>query len=510
MQPAVNNSPGPGSPCPPMSEAHHANLRSHTLRGGAITAFAQVIRIILNFGSTMILARMLTPEDYGLIAMVAAFTGFVEILKDGGLSLATVQSEHITGDQISTLFWLNAALGCALALVTIGLAPVVTHFYGEPRLTGITVAIAGTFLLSGLTVQHQALLRRNLRFTALAVIDMVAVITGLAVGVVMAELNYGYRSLLAMAICSAAVSVCAVWIMMPWRPGRIRFDSSVRPMIGFGGNIIVTRFLHSFIRHLPNLLLGWCWGPATVGIYQRAYTLVMFAVDQIQGTVSSVIMSPLSRLQNHPARLKEFFLTGYRIIVSAILPVVTTCAIFAEEVVFTVLGAKWHEAAPVFRWLALSGIFIGLLHPQGILLLATGRTRQCAKMVLADAVGMLAGYLAGLKFGAAGVAVGFLGAKLVLTVPLTLETFRDTPVSWRDILDVAKAPIFSTAVAAIVSCMFKELFLGQLGPRTIAIAGCSISLLVYVAVLFFGVGQWGLYRSMLVELRAKKITTQAA
>jgi len=493
-----------------MSDAHHANLRTHTIRGGAITAFALVIRIILNFGSTMILARLLTPEDYGLIAMVAAFTGFVEILKDGGLSLATVQREHITDDQISTLFWLNAALGSALALLTIGLAPIATIFYSEPRLAGITVAIGGTFFLSGLTVQHQALLRRNLRFTALAVIDVVAVIAGLAVGVVMAKLNYGYHSLIAMAICSSAVNVCAVWIMMPWRPGRIRFDSSVGPMIGFGGNIIVTRFLHSFVRHLPNLLLGWFWGPATVGIYQRAYSLVMFAVDQIQGPISSVIMSPLSRLQNHPQRLRQFYLTGYRIIVSAVLPIVTTCAMFAEEVVFTVLGAKWHEAAPVFRWLALAGIFIGLLHPQGILLLATGRTRRCAKLVLADAVGVVAGYLAGLRFGAVGVAVGFLGAKILLTIPLTLKTFRATPVSWRDILDVVKAPLFSTAMAALAGGAFKELFIGQLGPRTLAIAGCSTSLLVYVAVLFFGVGQWALYRSMFDELRAKKIAAQAA
>ncbi len=141
-----------------------ADLKGRSVRGGAVTMAAQGIKFFLQIGSTVVLARLLTPEDFGLIAMVTAVTGFVMMFKDMGLSMATVQRAEIDHAQISTLFWINVVLSLAFMLLTATLAPAIAWFYSEPRLTWITLALAGAFIFSGFTVQHQALLRRQMNF----------------------------------------------------------------------------------------------------------------------------------------------------------------------------------------------------------------------------------------------------------------------------------------------------------------------------------------------------------
>jgi len=494
--------PLPGPAPEPAVDA--AKLRGHAVRGGAITLIAQGVKFVLNVASTVLLARLLSPTDYGLFAMVTGFTSLVEILKDGGLSLATVQRDRISDEQISTLFWLNLLLGATLMLVTFALTPLITHFYAEERLTGILFALAGTFLISGLGVQHFALLRRHLRFTLVAAIDAGSMAVGVIVAALLALRGFGYWALVGMAVSSTLASTIAVWIAAPWRPGRSAPLRSVAPMLGFGGNIILTRFVHQFVRSSPNVLIGWYWGPVTVGLYQRAYALLMFAVDQIQGPVAAVMLPPLARIQKDPTLLRHLFLTGYRLIASAIVPVLATCFVFAEEIVALLLGPKWGETALVLRWLAAGGIVVGLLNPQGLLLLALGRADTCMKIGLADALAVVAGYAAGLRFGAVGVGLGFLGAKLALCVPLTYASFRGTPVHWRDALGVVRPPLAASLAAALFGAVLKHLVQGTLDPRTLGVVGPLFTLLLYAAILLFVAGQWSFFRELLQELRPRK------
>jgi hypothetical protein len=149
-----------------------ADIKGRAARGGALTVASQGVKFVVQMGATVVLARLLTPADYGLIGMVAVVIGFVSIFKDMGLSAATIQKEEITPAQISTLFWVNVAVSAAVMLVTAALAPVIAWFYKEPRLALITVGYAAGFITGGLTVQHEALLRRQMRFAALAVLEI--------------------------------------------------------------------------------------------------------------------------------------------------------------------------------------------------------------------------------------------------------------------------------------------------------------------------------------------------
>ena len=494
---------GPAPAAAVWKDPGSTDLRVRTIRGGAITLVAQGMRVFLNLGSTVVLARLLTPRDYGLIAMATAVTGFVEILRDGGLSLATVQSDRISLEQLSTLFWLNAGLGAALTLVGLGLAPLIALFYGEPRLAGIAAALAISFLVGGIAVQHQALLRRDMRFTTLAVIDLCSLGGGIALAVGLAALGAGSWSLVGMTLGSVSLNTAAVWLVVSWRPGRFHSYASVRTMLGFGGSILAVRFVHSFIRSTPSILLGWYWGAVSVGLYQRAYALLMFAVDQIQGPITSVAIAPLSRLQHDLPRLKRFFLSAYGIIVSVILPVMITCAIYAEEIVAILLGPQWSATAGIFRWLALAGAFIGLNHPQGMILLAMGRARRSMHVAMVDAVAIVIAYAVGLPFGAEGVAFSFFVAKVLLCLPLTLAAFWNTPVSLRDVADTVRAPFLVALLAGAGGVLLKLFLLPRLGPWPLGLVGCSATLLAYALGLLFCARRWAFYSALLQELRPK-------
>src|SRR5271165_555415 len=177
------------------------NLKERTIRGGSARICSQGASFLIRIGSVMVLARLLEPKDFGLVGMVTAFTGMLSIFRDFGLSAASVQRADVTDDQTSSLFWINVAVGLVLGLATVCLAPAISSFYHEPRLVWITSVVAAGFVFNGAGVQHSAMLQRQMRFTALSLIDTVSLVvsTGVAIGVAIA--GYGYWAIVAMVVC---------------------------------------------------------------------------------------------------------------------------------------------------------------------------------------------------------------------------------------------------------------------------------------------------------------------
>src|SRR5215475_3223108 len=178
------------------------NLKRHTIMGGAIMISAQAAKFVLNLGSTVILARLLTPRDFGLVAMVTAVTGFVAIFRHAGLATPTVQREHITHAQVSNLFWINLGVSALCAIIVAALSPLMARFYHDARITYITLALSTVFLIGGFRVQHLALLKRQMRFKAIALIEVGSMAVGVFVGVVMALLHYRYWSLVGLSLAT--------------------------------------------------------------------------------------------------------------------------------------------------------------------------------------------------------------------------------------------------------------------------------------------------------------------
>lgn len=424
-----------------------ADLTGRVIRGGMFTGAAQVARFILNLLSVMVMARLLTPVEYGLVAMVAPITGFVGLFKDLGLSTATIQKDQITHEQVSTLFWINVVVSFGLALVCVVISPAVGRFYHDARTTGITLALAGSFVLSGLTAQHNALLRRQMKFGILAGIDLVTALVALLIGILTAWLGWSYWSLVAMTLGASLANCTAVWIASPWRPGSVSRGSGVREMVRFGGCLTVSQMSNYISGNMDKLLIGRTLGPGPLGIYNRAFQLLLMPMDQVYRPLSSVFLTALSRVAGEPERYRRAVRQIGNVLVMAITPLAAISIALAPEIVAVFLGAAWMQAVPIFRALAIVALVLPMNHLGAIILQSSGRTDVMMKWApVAMAISVLS-IMVGMHWGLIGIANAWaIGMLAIRTPAFYLVISRSTQVSFRDML----SPLFSYALPFIL------------------------------------------------------------
>jgi O-antigen/teichoic acid export membrane protein len=362
-----------------------SNLRERTLRGGFAKLCGQAASFAFRLGFMIVLARLLDPKDFGLVAMVTVVTGIYGMFTSLGLSSATVQKANITGDQISTLFWINMLIGAVLALLCLATAPVLSAFYREPRLFWVTVTMATGFLINAAGVQHQALLQRHLRYVTVTVIDALSQLASIVVGIGMAVGGFGYWALVGAMLTSSAVATAGAWLTVRWMPGRPRWNTGIASMLHFGGTITLNSLVSYSSYNLEKVLLGRFWGADALGIYSRAFLLINVPTEYLNSAIGGVAFSALSRLQDDPARLRSYFLKGYALAVSMTLPVTIFCALFADELILVLFGPNWVKAAVIFRLLAPTILIFGMINPLSWLLFSIGLQVRSLKIALAIA-----------------------------------------------------------------------------------------------------------------------------
>lgn len=437
------------------------------MRGGAVTLTSQGLNFGLQTGSTMVLARLLAPSDFGLIAMITAITGLVTMFKDAGLSMATVHCKEVTHDQVSTLFWINVGLSTVVMLVIAAAAPAIATFYSEPRLRWITLALAAPMLFSGFTVQHQALLRRQMRFKALAVVEIATMAVGIAIAISMALLGFGYWSLVGMSAASALANAVLVWQLCDWRPGLPRRASGVASMLRFGGGLTGFNFLNYFTRNADNVIVGFALGSGPLGIYSKAYGILMMPIRQINAPVSSVMLPALSRLQDDPPRYRRAYLQAISAIAMAGMPIVVCAFVLANEVVAILLGPGWEQAADVFRWLAPAA-FLGTLNvAPGWLCVSLGRAGTQIRWALISVPITVVGFMIGVQFGIVGVAAAFSASWCASLYIFIAMACRGSTIRQRDIA-TAIGPQVLASLATAASGVPLVALLADTVPNTIA------------------------------------------
>lgn len=429
------------------------DLKGHAVRGGTVTLGAQAVQFGLNLVSIMVLARLLTPADFGLVAMVTAVTGFVAMFKDAGLSMATVQRSTITHAQVSTLFWINVALSVLLMAGVAALAPAIAAFYGEPELVRVTMAIAVTFLFGGLAVQHTALLKRQMRFSAIAVKDIVALAAGTAVAIVLAYLGAGYWALVAMTATTGLVAMTAVWQLSGWRPGLPRRGAGVGPMLAFGGFLTGSSFLAYVRRNADTVLIGAMFGSVALGLYQKAYQILMLPIRQVNGPVTNVVVPTLSRLQSDPERFRRYYCKALLLMTSVGMPVVGLAFVAAGDIVLLVLGDQWLDAVPIF--IALSpAAFAGTINVAGgWIFVSTGRSDRQFRISVVLTVFYISAMVAGLPWGVLGVATAFSIAFCVARIPHMAYAVYGSAVQFGDVGRALWRPAVSAIGAVLVTAL---------------------------------------------------------
>jgi PST family polysaccharide transporter len=485
------------------------DLKEKTIRGGVARMGAQGVNFFLRIVSLMVLARLLGPKDFGLIGMVTAFTGVLSLFRDFGLSSAAIQSSNVTDEQASTLFWINVFVGALLGVMTLAAAPAVAAFYHEPRLVAVTAALASGFLFNAAGVQHGVILQREMRFTALAVVNTVSLIISSALGIGGALAGYGYWALVAMTISLPFSLTIGMWIATGWMPGRPRRRSGMRPMMRFGGLVTLNGVVCYVAYNLDKVLLGRVWGVDAVGIYGRAYSLINIPTDNLNVAAGEVAFSALSRLQDDPPRLKSYFLKGYSLVLAMTIPITIACAFFADDVVYVALGPKWTAAATIFRMLAPTILAFAIMNPLGWLLNSLGLAGRGLRMASVIAPIMIIGYLVGLPYGPQGVAFAYSTVMLLWVVPGIAWAVEGTVLSTREVLMTVSRPLVS-GIAAGMLAWGVALGCGALRPLPRLVIETAVLLLAYAVILLYGVGQRSQYLDLVRGLRKPSAADQKA
>ena len=437
----------------------------------------------------MILARLLSPKDFGLVGMVTAVIGIFSVFRDFGLSTATIQHANVTEEQSSTLFWVNILVGLILGAIALALAPFVARFYHEPRLLSVTAVLATGFVFNAAGVQHSARLQRQMRFTTISAIDIVALVVSTSTGIAMALRGYGYWSLTATTVLTPLVYTIGVWYAAKWIPGRPHRQREVMLMLRFGGTLTLNGIVLYIASNLEKVLLGRFWGVDAIGIYGRAYQLVNIPTDNLNSSAGEVAFAALSRVQDDPERLRSYFLKGYSLVLSLTVPITMACALFADSMILVFLGPKWKEAVPVFRLLAPTTLVFATVNPLGWLMNSLGLVQRGLRIALVLAPVMITGYVLGLPYGPKGVALGYSCVMLICILPLIAWAVHGTAISFQDILRTASKPLLSGLIAATVALGLQAAYGSLLLPLPKLVAGTAIMMAVYAVMLLYVMGQ---------------------
>ncbi len=434
-----------------------SNLKQRSIRGGLVRLTSQITIFAINLVSLSVLARLLTPDDFGLIEMVAAFTFFIIMIKEMGLSWATVQQENLTHPQISTLFWVNMSTSLGFVLFAVALSPLLARFYNEPKLVWLTVVLSGTFITSGLAIQHQALLIRQMRFSALTTVEITSKALAVAVAIILARRGAGYWTLAVMQLVDGGARAVGVWIACGWRPGPPKRRVGLRAMIVLGGNLTGSRILDYLTRNLDNVLIGWRWGARETGLYTRAYKILLLPINQINVPLSSVALPALTRLKNDPDRFNNYYLNVLWVIAFITMPLVALMFVLSKEIIDLVLGPQWGGVVLIFRFLCLSALFEPILSVLNWLYMSTGRTDRMFKWGMVTTIIMVISFFIGLPYGARGVALAYSLTTLILVVPSMAYATSHTRMDIKDIIVTIRPALLATLVAGTAGLAFKHL-----------------------------------------------------
>lgn len=445
--------------------------------GIAVTGVAQIGRILLGFASTIILSRLLAPSDFGIVAMMMPAVALVGLVQDLGLGQATIQKDRLKAEQVDALFWLSFALSVLLAFLLALMAPLFADFYETPEVEALAYAFACLLVVWNLQSQPSALLARQMRFGALAKIDLLAAIAGFVAGVATAYFFRTYWALFIAMLATGLSGVVMTWLASGFRPQLPRKDRETLGMIGFGSSISGHNIFNFLERNADNILIGRFHDAAELGLYDRAYRLLLFPLQQVRNPVSRVMVPFLSRTREEPTRYAHGYRTCLTGLLAIVHPAVLTAVIFSEDVFRTLLGERWVDAAPIFFWLGLAGLHQIATSSLSWLFLSQGRGLDYLMVGGASAVISVSAFLIGLSDGALGVARAYAIADLAIKMPLVwIVATRSGPVGLPMMLKWAFPHIIALSVTAAVLMGISE-----------NVDALGIVLLTVVTLVAFGV-----------------------
>jgi PST family polysaccharide transporter len=447
-------------------------------RGGLFAITGQGAKLCLQLGTTAVLARVLSPADFGLASLIGPMIAFFAVFRDVGLTSATIYSDDITDAEVSSLFWINVGVGVVLAAVVTLSARLAALFYHDPRLVPILSVMSLTFVLNGGAAQYQALFQRHFRFRRLAALDLGANAVGAAVAIAVALLGFGYWALVLLPIATQTANVVLTVLLSKWQPGRPRWEGRTLTMARFGSDIAGFNILNYFARNLDNLLIGKVWGMQELGYYGRAYQLMMAPLTQISYPLGQVVIPVLTRLRDDDEVYRRTYKNTMRMVMLAGAPLVTMMLVGRVWVIDVLLGSRWHETTSIFLALGFAALVQPMNYSAGWLMLTQGRSRDILTWGVLGSGITVASIVLGVHWGALYVAISYSAVQIFVCTPL-LWWFccRRGSVRVADMISVAAPVLGACAIAGTLFEAFRIFVLSRLSVELPSVVGLLLALM---------------------------------
>lgn len=443
------------------------------------SAFSQVMRQLSQLAVTVILARLLSPDDFGVIAMATVLTGFVILLSDLGTSAAVIQrAEHPAGF-LSAVFWVNIAFGVLAMLAVIALSPVVAAFYHEERLVPVLIVLSLSFPLAGLVALQRALLEKSMSFDVLARIEMLSTAIGAVTGVAVAFAGGGIWALVLQTVSTVAAMAIALWANSSWRPGFGASLAEIRSIAGFSGYLTGFNVVNYFARNADYVLIGWLLGSEQLGYYTMAYRILMFPLQNLSAVITRVTLPAFSRIQADDSRFRRGYLASIGVIAVVSFPVMAGVFSVARPLVEAAFGDRWLPMVPILMIFAPVGLVQSIVATAGSIYIAKNQTASMFKWGVFAGVVVVTSFIVGLQWGVLGVAACYGIASLALAYPGMAIPLRLIGLKVKDSLAVLWPPLVSASLMAVLVLAITKPASTLLSPWPLLLMDVAIGAGVY-------------------------------
>ena len=399
----------------PLAEGR--DVRRLAVKGAAATVSAAALTLAAQLVSTVILARLLTPADYGVVTMVTTFSLLLMSFGVNGFEEAVIQRAQINRFQASNLFWINCGVGFALMIGFAAAGSLLARLYHNPLVTGVAIAVSPAMLLAATSVVHVALLKRAMRFTAVSINDVAGRVVNTAVAVLLALRGWGHFALVGGIVAQVLSVSIGAWWLCRWIPGPPRFGVGTKTMLGFAANVNGGYMANYFTRNFDNLLVGWKFNAVALGFYKKAYDLFALTAGQLTVPLHNVALAALSRMQDDHPRFRRYLANALGIIAFVGMAVGADLTLVGRDLIRLVLGPQWSESGRLFEMLA-PGVGMMLLYSTVCWIpFAIGKPGRWFRWTLVESPTTGLAFIVGLRWGPAGIAVAWSVTYWILLIP---------------------------------------------------------------------------------------------
>lgn len=386
-------------------------------------AVSQLFKIGVQLLNIVVLARLIPPSEYGLMAMALVVTNFATLVRDLGTSAAIIQRKDLSNRTINAIFWLNVSMGVGIGVIIVILSPFISFLFHQEKLITVLCLLAISFPLASSSSSHLALLERDSKFRSIAFIEITSSATAVILAITLAYMNWGVYSLVIQAITLACMSTFQLWYKSKWRPNVSKiFDfDEIKGLLGFSGNLTLFNFINYFSRNADSMIIGHYMSSAILGAYSLAYRVMLFPIQNLTFVITRALFPVFSTYQEDNIKLKETYLNTLYYILMLVLPLMIGLMALNEPFVKLVFGDKWNQTAFILSWLAPTGIIQAVLSTSGTIFMAKAKTNMLMKLGIIGAILQVGAFIIGAHFDIITFAKLYFFANVINFFPVMLS-----------------------------------------------------------------------------------------